>query len=82
MIEGYKARLFNEYWEVKTKYEKLHRMLIKREAGTLDFTLNCPFELLEEQEYHMGNYLHCLEVRAEIEGVELYSKTIGGKEGK
>jgi hypothetical protein len=81
MIEGYKARLHNEYWDVKTKYEKLHRMLVKQEAGTLEFTLNCPVDLLKEQQYHMGMYLHCLEVRAEIEGVELFPNTIGIKEG-
>lgn len=73
-MEDYKMRLCNEYWEVKTRYEKLHRMLIKREAGTLGFKLNCPFELLEEQALHMGNYLHCLEVRAEIEGVDLFGE--------
>ena len=76
MMEAHKARMFNEYWEVKTRYEKLHRMLIKQEAGTLNFPLSCPVELLKEQKFHMGMYLHCLEVRAEIEGVDLFSKTI------
>lgn len=68
----YKERMKNEYHELKTRYEKLHRIVIKAEAGTLDFTLNCPLELLKAQKKAMGEYLHALEVRAEIEGVELY----------
>lgn len=32
---------------------------------------DCPPELLREQQKKMGEYLHILEVRAEIEGIEL-----------
>jgi hypothetical protein len=32
---------------------------------------DCPSELLREQQRAMGEYLHILEVRAEIEGIEL-----------
>lgn len=67
----YKKRMKNEYWQLKNRYEKLHRMCIKYEAGTLDFTPTCSLELLKEQKAAMGNYLHCLEVRAQIEGVKL-----------
>lgn len=42
--DDYKERSKGEYWFVKDKYEKLHRMIIKREAGTLDFEPNCPME--------------------------------------
>lgn len=67
----YKERFKAEYYQTKIRYEKLHKMCIKYEAGTLNFTPTCSLELLKEQKAHMGNYLRCLEVRAEIEGIEL-----------
>ena len=67
----YKERMKKEYWQLKDRYTKLHNMCIKYEAGTLDFTPTCSLELLTEQKGAMGNYLRCLEVRAEIEGVVL-----------
>ena len=67
----YKERMKKEYWQLKDRYTKLHNMCIKYEAGTLDFTPTCSLELLKEQKGAMGNYLRCLEVRAEIEGVRL-----------
>jgi len=35
---NYKERFKAEYWQTKIRYEKLHRMTVKYEAGTLDFT--------------------------------------------
>lgn len=67
----YKERFKAEYHQTKIRYEKLHKMCIKYEAGTLDFTPSCSLELLKEQKAAMGNYLRCLEVRAEIEGISL-----------
>lgn len=67
----YKERFKAEYMQTKIRYEKLHKMCIKYEAGTLKFTPTCSIELLKEQKMHMGNYLCCLEIRAEIEGIEL-----------
>ncbi len=67
----YKERFRAEYWQTQIRYEKLHRMVIKYEAGTLDFTPTCPIELLKEQKSHMGQYLFCLEVRAEMEHIDL-----------
>ena len=67
----YKERFKAEYYQTKIRYDKLHKMLIKYEAGTLTFTPKCSLELLKEQKSYMGNYLRCLEIRAEIEGVEL-----------
>lgn len=69
--EDYKERFRAEYFQTKIRYEKLHAMTIKYEAGTLNFTPSCSLELLYEQKRHMGNYLHCLEVRAEIEKIDL-----------
>lgn len=67
----YKERFKAEYHQTKIRYDKLHKMLIKAEAGTLDFKPTCPLEMLKEQMHLMGMYLHTLEVRAEIEGIEL-----------
>ena len=67
----YKVRMKNEYWQLKDRYNKLHNMVTKYEAGTLDFTPTCSLELLKEQKAAMGQYLHCLEIRAEIESVKL-----------
>lgn len=70
-VPDYVERMKAEYRELKERYEKLHRMLVKYDAGTLDFTPTCPIELLKEQAAAMGKYLYILEVRAEIEGVTL-----------
>ena len=70
-VPAYVSRMIAEYHELKDKYTKLHHMLIKYEAGTLDFKPTCPIKLLEHQANVMGEYLHILEVRAEIENVEL-----------
>lgn len=64
-------RMKREYHETKERYDKLNRLLVKHAAGTLDFTLKCPIELLKAQREHMSDYLYTLEIRAEIEGVEL-----------
>ena len=69
--EDYKERFKAEYYQTKIRYDKLHKMTTKYEAGTLEFTPSCSIELLREQKRNMGQYLHCLEVRAEIEGIEL-----------
>lgn len=67
----YKERFRAEYHQTKIRYEKLHKMTVKYEAGTLNFTPTCSLELLKKQKSFMGQYLNCLEVRAEIEGIEL-----------
>ena len=67
----YKERFKAEYYQTKIRYLKLHKMLVKADAGTLEFTPTNPLKLLREQKANMGKYLYCLEVRAEIEGIEL-----------
>ena len=70
-IVDYKERMKNEYAELKDKYNKLHRMLVKYDAGKLEFTPTCPIQLLRDQASVMGRYLYILETRAVIEGVDL-----------
>lgn len=69
--DDYKDRFKAEYYQAKIRYDKLHKMLVRYEARTLDFELSCPPEILEKQACYMGNYLRTLEVRAEIEKIEL-----------
>lgn len=67
---SYTERAAGEYWLVKTKYERLHRMIIKREAGTLDFEPDCPMEQWKAQAATMGGYLYQLEIKAEYEDMD------------
>lgn len=69
--ENYKDRMKGEYLFVKGKYEKLHSMLVKSDAGTLGFKPDCNIDLFKEQAAAMGKYLYLLEVRAQIEGINL-----------
>ena len=69
--DDFKDRFKAEYYQTKIRYDKLHAMIIKYEAGTLSFIPNCSLELLKHQASMMGQYLYDLEVRAEIEHIEL-----------
>lgn len=70
-MEDYKIRFKNEYKELKDKYNKLHKLIVKAEANTLDFELDCPLDLLKAQAKAMGECLNILEIRSEIENVNL-----------
>lgn len=67
----YKERFKAEYWQTKIRYEKLHTLLVKAQAKKLDFEPTCPLDLLKSQANAMGNYLYCLEVRAQMESIDL-----------
>lgn len=78
--EDYKERFKAEYWQTKIRYEKLKSFTNKIEAEErtgMEYCRRpatphaCPTNLLREQQHAMGEYLHCLEIRAVIEGVEL-----------
>lgn len=69
--QDYKERFKAEYQQAKIRYDKLDAMTVKYEAGTLNFTPSCSLELLKEQKKHMGCYIRCLKIRAEIEKIEL-----------
>lgn len=67
----YKDRFKAEYYQTKYRYQKLHTMCLKYEAGKLNFTPTCSLELLKEQKAAMGKYLYYLELRAVHEKIEL-----------
>lgn len=82
----YKKRFVAEYFQTKIRYEKLRAFNNKIEAARMNldryppFTANrnlvmpehdCPDHLLENQQHIMGEYLHIMELRAVIEGIDL-----------
>ena len=70
----YKDRFKGEYWQTKIRYNKLHKMVVKYEANTLDFTPTTPLDILKKQLSYMGMYLYTLEIRAQLEGIELFKR--------
>ena len=69
--DDYKQRFKAEYYQTEIRYNKLHEMIVRYEANTLDFEPKCSIDILKKQASYMGDYLYILEVRAEIEGIEL-----------
>lgn len=67
----YKDRFRAEYYQTKIRYEKLHNMIVKYEAKTLDFEPKCSLLVLTNQASFMGQYLKQLEIRAELEDINL-----------
>ena len=67
----YKDRFIGEYWRTRIRYDKLHDMTVRYEAGKLNFTPSCPLDLLKEQKKYMGMYLNKLEIRAILEEIDL-----------
>lgn len=67
----YKERFKAEYYQLKTRYEKLLVFYAKYSAGALSFEPSCPIETYKLQLRYMEDYLAILEIRASIEGVKL-----------
>ena len=73
--DNYKNRMIAEYHQTKIRYEKLKDFCNRIEAAQWtekeEPKHDCPLWALKGQQKAMGEYLHFLEVRAIIEGVEL-----------
>lgn len=69
--DDYKERFVAEYLQTKIRYNNLHKIIVKYDAGTLNFELKTPILILKNQKSFMGQYLNQLEIRAEIEGITL-----------
>lgn len=72
----YKERFKAEYYQTKIRYEKLKKFNTKIEAAQSVYGMkepkhDCPIGMLLDQQRLMGEYLHILELRAEIEGIVL-----------
>ena len=77
LSEDYKARFVAEYRQTKIRYERLKKFCNRIEAAhrssvKLDMPKHdCDLDLLREQLNAMGHYIHAMEIRAEIEHIEL-----------
>ncbi len=69
--DDYKEHFKAEYWQTKIRYDKLHTMIVKYDAGVLEFEPTCPIHILKDQAKHMSMYLYILEVRAQMENIKL-----------
>lgn len=76
-MEEWKERLKAEYAQTKERYEKLNAYNNKQEVAYLLKDVEEEPEdrysrvLLEKQQSAMGEYLHILELRAELHHIEL-----------
>lgn len=67
----YVQRFRAEYYQTKIRYDSLRKMIAKYQAGTLQFQPTCSVDLLKAQAKAMLEYMEFLEIRAEIEKIEL-----------
>lgn len=70
-MEGYKARVVEEYKQLADRTKKLGDIIRRHRDGELDFELNCPIDLLVRQLGIMSSYKAILETRADVEGIDL-----------
>lgn len=59
LSSDYKERFRAEYYQTKIRYEKLHRMTIQYEAGTLNFTAVLFFGSFERAKSGYGELSPC-----------------------
>lgn len=72
MLSGnYIDRFVAEYHQLNNRIAGLQRMLEGYKNGTLNFTLNCSYEILHTQLVYMEAYRNVLEERAKIENIDL-----------
>lgn len=69
--DDYKQRFVGEYWELRTRLEKLNDMIRKYDLCVLGFKLDCPISTLRNQADIMRRYLDILEDRAIYEKIDL-----------
>lgn len=77
-MEDWKERLKEEYAQLKGRLEKLHRFNVKQDVAYRTYKYkpdnieeDMNRDLCREQEEAMTRYLHILELRAEVYGIEL-----------
>lgn len=69
--DDWKERFIAEYLQTKIRYEKLHKLIIKREVNKHGFNTPIPFNSWKTQAKYMGLYLYELEKQAAIHDIEL-----------
>ena len=76
----YKDRFKAEYYQLLIRFKKLKSMLESWDNGTLNFTPTCTRAVYNFQIKAMGEYLASLEIRTQIEGIDLSATTKGGND--
>lgn len=71
LSNDFKERFKAEYYQLDNRIAGLQRMLEGYKNGTLNFTPNCSYEILNEQLACMKAYRHVLIKRAKIENIDL-----------
>ena len=70
-----KDRMWSEYWQTKIRYRKLKAFTNRIEAARLqnkpEPQHSCSYDLLRKQQSIMGEYLHVLELRLAIDGLNI-----------
>ena len=70
-----KDRIWAEYWQTKIRYSKLKAFANRIEAARLqgkpEPQHSCSYDLLRKQQSIMGEYLHVLELRLAIYGMDI-----------
>ena len=70
-----KDRMWAEYWQTKIRYRKLkafaNRIEEARLQGKPEPQHSCSYDLLRKQQSIMGEYLHVLELRLAIDGLNI-----------
>ena len=70
-----KYRMLAEYWQTKIRYRKLKAFANRIEAARLqkkpEPQHSCSYDLLRKQQSIMGEYLHVLELRFAIDGLDI-----------
>ena len=69
--DNYNERFKAEFLQLQIRIDKLEKMLKGYREGTLDFKPKCSYELLHKQLVFMRAYMEALDVRADIENIEL-----------
>lgn len=70
-----KDRMWAEYWQTKIRHTKLKAFANRIEAARLqekpEPQHSCSYDLLRKQQSIMGEYLHVLELRLAIDGMNI-----------
>ena len=75
LSEDRKDRMWAEYWQTRIRYRKLKAFANRIEAARLqgkpEPQHSCSYDLLRKQQSIMGEYLHVLELRLAIDGLNI-----------
>lgn len=71
--EDWKERFIGHYWDIKIRRDGLNKMLALDKYGKLDYSPNCPIEILYDSLRALDLYLKTLEERAIVQDIDIWS---------